>query len=794
MEFATPGPLLYNRWVRGEFMIQSKMKWKFTYKGPQKSGKGLPGVTPLTKQLLEKRDILDPKSAERFLNPSVDQLHDPLLMEGMEQAVARVKGAIDAGEPILVFGDYDADGVSSTSVMVEALRKAGATCDFYIPNRFTEGYGPNKDAFQFAFDSGYAVIITVDTGIAAMEEADFAKELGIDLIITDHHEVQEVLPNAHSIIHPKTSADYPFQELAGVGVAFKFAQALLGRFPKEFLDLVVIGTIADLVPLKGENRVLAAIGLQAISRSTRPGILALRKVCSLEGNMNEETIGFTIGPRLNAVGRLQDASPAVDLLLSEDLEEAEQIATFINQLNQERQKIVATIAKEAEEMVTCTEGEAENVIVVAKEGWNPGVLGIVASKLVRQFDRPAIVLAIDSEKGEAKGSARSIDAFDLFTNCMEVRERFIHFGGHAQAAGMTLAIDQIEGLRDDLIQLAEEKLSEDDYQQVLDIETTVELEDISLKQIEEVDQLRPFGMGNPKPLFHLKHTPKEVRLIGSKKNHLKFQFQSNQSRIDGIAFGMGDLYSQIAPQASLDMVGELGVNEWNGRKNLQVMIKDISVKEWQLFDHRGSKHLEKNLLVPPKEDYIAVSFQGQTEAPCNVPVYQADTFLQTTAIDGLLLIDLPDRMSELTDLLSKVEARKVFACYHLRESAFLKTWPSRDHFKWFYGMLLKRGSFNLQKEADLLAERKGWDRSMVEFISEVFFELDFVKIDDGVITVEAEPSQKDLQESSLYREREEQLQMEQTLYYSTYKELKKWFDQYLNQRFKHVKEEVVNGL
>ncbi|SDO98597.1 single-stranded-DNA-specific exonuclease RecJ [Halobacillus aidingensis] len=775
-------------------MIQSKMKWKFTYRNPEESSVGLPGVTPLTQQLLEKRGIYDAETADRFLKPSIDQLHDPMLMEGMDRAVARVKEAIASDQSILVFGDYDADGVTSTSVMVEALRKAGADCDFYIPNRFTEGYGPNKEAFQFAFDSGYALIITVDTGIAAMEEATFAKDLGIDLIITDHHEVQEVLPDAYAIIHPKTSADYPFQELAGVGVAFKFAHALLGRFPKEFLDLVVIGTIADLVPLKGENRVLASVGLQAISHSNRPGIQALRKVCSIEGDMNEETIGFTIGPRLNAVGRLQDATPAVDLLLSEDREEAEQNAAFINQLNQERQKIVAAIAKEAEEMVSVENGEAENVIVVAKEGWNPGVLGIVASKLVRQFDRPAIVLAIDEEKGEAKGSARSIDAFDLFANCMEIRHRFIHFGGHAQAAGMTLALDQIDDLRSDLISLAEEKLSDDDYQQVLDIETTVELEDISLKQIEEVNQLRPFGMGNPKPLFHLKHTPKEVRLIGSKKNHLKFQFQSQQSRVDGIAFGLGDLYQQISPQAPLDVVGELGINEWNGRKNLQVMIKDLSVKEWQLFDHRGSKHIEKNLIIPPNQTFAAVSFQGAEQAPCDVPVIQADTLDHGESFDGLLLIDLPERMSDMTELLSKLETRKVFACYHIQESTFLKTWPSRDHFKWFYGMLLKRGRFNLHEEADLLANRKGWDKSMVEFISEVFFELDFVRIKDGIITAESEPSQKDLRESSLYLQREEQLQIERTLYYSTYKELKSWFDQYMNQRFKQVKEEVTNGL
>ena len=775
-------------------MIQSKMKWQFTYNENVEGFEVQQGLTPLTQQMLEKRGIVEPDAVEQFLNPSIDYLHDPFLMEGMEKAIERVKTAIHREESILVFGDYDADGVSSTTLMIEALREAGAYCDFYIPNRFTEGYGPNEEAFLFAKDSGYSVIITVDTGIAAIHEAEVAKQLGIDLIITDHHEVQEVLPDAYSIIHPKTSSRYPFQELAGVGVAFKFAEALLGRFPKDYLDLVVIGTIADLVPLQGENRVLASMGLAAISRSKRPGVLALREVCGIEGEMNEETIGFTIGPRMNAVGRLQDATPAVELLLSNEREEAQQIASFINQINQERQKIVAEIAKEAEELLSSRSEDLENVIVVAKEGWNPGVLGIVASKLVRQFDRPAIVLGIDPEKGEAKGSARSIDAFDLFANCMEVRDRFLHFGGHAQAAGMTLEVEKIDELRTALNDLAEQKLTEDDYQQVLDIEATLELDDISIKQIEEIDQLRPFGMGNPKPLFHLKNTPKELRLIGSKKNHLKLQFQKEQSRVDGIAFGMGDVYPHLTPSDSLEVVGELGINEWNGRKNLQIMVKDLRVNDWQLFDLRGSKHVEKKLVIPANEHYAAVSFQGEVNAPHNIPVYTPEEFTEGDMIDGLLLLDLPERISQLEELLSRVSVSKVFACYRLEESTFLKTWPTRDHFKWFYGMLLKRKEFNLRQEGEQLAKRKGWDHSMVEFISKVFFELEFVRIKDGIVTINSKPSQKDLKESTLYKEREERLYMEQTLYYSTYKELKEWFNIYLNQSSKHSKEEVVNGL
>ncbi|MGI8316033.1 single-stranded-DNA-specific exonuclease RecJ [Halobacillus mangrovi] len=775
-------------------MLQSKMKWKFTYTDQMEKIQSIKGLTPLTQQLLMKREIVSDDAVRRFLNPSIDDLHDPFLMEDMAKAVDRLRQAIENEESILVFGDYDADGVSSTTVMVEALREAGADCDFYIPNRFTEGYGPNEDAFRFAYDSGYSIIITVDTGIAAMNEADLAKQLGIDLIITDHHEVQEVLPDAYAIIHPKTSSQYPFQELAGVGVAFKFAEALLGRFPKDLLDLVVIGTIADLVPLKGENRILAAIGLQAISHSKRPGVLALKEVCGIEGEITEETIGFTIGPRLNAVGRLQDATPAVDLLLSSNVEEALEIAKYINQLNQERQKIVSEIAKQADEMLAERSDDLENVIVVAKEGWNPGVLGIVASKLVRQYDRPAIVLGIDSEKGEAKGSARSIDAFDLFTNCMEVRERFMHFGGHAQAAGMTLSIDQIDSLRSDLNELAEQKLSEDDYQQVLDIEMTVDLEDISLKQIEEVNQLRPFGMGNPKPLFHVRKEPKEVRLIGSKKNHLKFQFQAESSRVDGLAFGMGELYPQISPSDKLDIVGELSINEWNGRKNLQIMIQDLRIEDWQLFDLRGSRHVEKSIVIPPNESFKAVTFSEATKSPHNIPIYSADDFQQDERIDGLVILDLPKDLEELKELFKKILVSKIFVSYRVEESTFLQAWPSRDHFKWFYGMLLKRKEFNLHREADQLARRRGWDRSMVDFISEVFFELEFVKIKDGLITINSQPSKKDLKESKLYQEREKQLMIEKTLYYSTYKELKNWINQYLNEKVKPVKEEVVNGL
>lgn len=486
-------------------MLLSQNKWKFTYEEMAASpgiGREL-SISPLTERLLVQRGVTTLEQAKQFLHPDLSALTEPGLLHDMEKAAKRVMTAIEKEEPVLIFGDYDADGVSSTAVMLETLRELGAVCDFYIPNRFTEGYGPNKPAFQQAADQGYKLIITVDTGIAAVEEATMAKQLGIDLIITDHHEIQEKLPDAWAIVHPKCSTDYPFQELAGVGVAFKFAHYLLGYFPKQLLDLVVLGTVADLVPLRSENRILVYHGLKAITQTKRPGIKALKKAANISGEVTEEDIGFRLGPRLNAVGRLQDADLAVELLTTQDPKEAEEMADFIENLNMERQRVVASIEKEAEEMVATSEGTAiDNVIVVAKEGWNEGVLGIVASKLVRQFDRPAIVLSINPEKQQAKGSARSIEAFDLFANCMKIKELFIHFGGHAQAAGMTLPLNQIDILREKLHQAAEEALSPDDYTQVLSIDSSVEASELNVGLIEEIGKLAPFGMANPKPLFY----------------------------------------------------------------------------------------------------------------------------------------------------------------------------------------------------------------------------------------------------------------------------------------------------
>ncbi|KGX93514.1 single-stranded DNA-binding protein [Pontibacillus halophilus JSM 076056 = DSM 19796] len=783
-------------------MLRSKAKWDVSaLSEPSVTIDDSLSVSTLTQRLLRQRGIHTKEAALEFLTPDLDKLHDPMLFDDMQKSVDRVRQAVQNDERVLVFGDYDADGVSATTVMVEALREVGATVDYYIPNRFTEGYGPNEAAFRKAKEAGVSLIITVDTGIAAVHEAAVAKELDIDLIITDHHEVQEQLPDAYALLHPKHSSHYPFPELAGVGVAFKFAHALLEEFPKHLLDLVVIGTIADLVPLHGENRILAYCGLKAITRSIRPGIVALKNICGIEGTMTEEDIGFMIGPRINAVGRLQDASPAVQLMLTEDDEEAVALAEMIQQLNQQRQKVVADISKEAEAMIEADESKLSSVLVVGKEGWNPGVLGIVASKLVQKYDRPAIVLAFDPDKGTAKGSARSIDAFDLFVNCMEVRHLFTHFGGHSQAAGMTLPLEQVDLLRSSLSQMADDKLAPEDFSQLLAIDGKVSLDEITLEKIHEINSLAPFGMGNPKPLFMLeKEVPREMRQIGSQLNHLKLQFKAEGAPIDAVGFGLGELYNQIAPQSSVSIVGELSVNEWNGRKKPQVMMKDLRVDDWQLFDLRGNRHAKKFFDQLAVKDGLAIAFDRTNTVHSTFDGFKLQFVdeerlheLPEGVIEHVVFLDLPNSLELMSNVLHRLRPRNVYTAYRVHDAAFLKTLPTREHFKWFYGMVRKHESFHLERDSGKLASYKGWTKETVEFIAQVFFELGFVKIENGLLTLNPNPVKKDLAESQQYQQKLNQLQVEQTLYFSSYQQLKVWMDEQMD-TVVNVKEEVTNGL
>ena len=426
-------------------MITSKYDWQiatnFSDEDFIKKAKKL-GLETSVANLVYQRGIQTEEALRDFLEPSLDQLYDPYELHDMDKAVTRIRQAIENDEQILIYGDYDADGMTSASIVKEALEQLGAECQVYLPNRFTDGYGPNASVYKYFIDNqGISLFITVDNGVAGLEAIELAQSMGVDVIVTDHHSMPEILPDAYAIVHPEhPEADYPFKHLAGCGVAFKLATALLEEVQVELLDLVAIGTIADMVSLTGENRILVKYGLSVLKNTQRIGLQELFKIAGIQSDeLNEETVGFQIAPRLNALGRLDDPNPAIELLTGFDEEEARDIALMINQKNDERKEMVQHIYDEAKFMID----PKKPVQVLAGKGWNPGVLGIVAGRLLEELHQPIIVLNI--ENGLAKGSARSIEAVDIFEALDPHRELFVAFGGHAGAAGMTLDVSTQPG-------------------------------------------------------------------------------------------------------------------------------------------------------------------------------------------------------------------------------------------------------------------------------------------------------------------------------------------------------------
>ncbi|MCM3663877.1 single-stranded-DNA-specific exonuclease RecJ [Mesobacillus subterraneus] len=780
-------------------MLKPKSRW-IVKKSDQSKTESLAkdlNISSLTASLLVNRGLDTVEDARYFLFGQKNEFHDPFLLKDMDKTVARINKAVETQEPVLVFGDYDADGVSSTTVMMKALTEIGANADYYIPNRFTEGYGPNEKAFRKAAESGIGLIITVDTGISALHEANVARDLGIDLIITDHHEPGPVLPDAFAIIHPKLEDSvYPFKDLAGVGVALKVAHALLGRLPEHLLEFAAIGTIADLVPLLGENRLIALSGIAQMKASQTPGLHALLKLAKTEKSaINEETIGFLIGPRVNAAGRLGSADPAVQLMMTSDPEEAMMLAEEIDSINKERQNIVAEIAREAiDEVEKNYPVEDNRVLIVGKEGWNAGVIGIVASKLVEKYYRPAIVLSFDKEKGLAKGSARSIAGFDLFKNLSTCRNILPHFGGHPMAAGMTLELDHVEELRTRLNELAKEQLTEEDLIPVSHIDAKIAINDIDIESIIELGLLSPYGVSNPKPRVLIEEANiSTLRKIGADQSHLKLSLEEAGTTIDGIGFGFGHLHDHISPSSKLSIIGELSINEWNNIKKPQIFLRDVAVNSWQLFDFRGLKRIEKLpemisgdnikwILFNPelKDKFSAILGDSLLLVPSVEEAAKLDIDLSYT-----VLLDLPPTKEILENLFSGKKPGRIYVHFYKENSDFFTTMPTREHFKWYYAFLSKRGSFDLKRYGDELAKHKGWTKETVDFMSQVFFELEFVKINNGFISLEKNVPKRDLSESKTYQHKVQAFTLENELLYSSYEQLKAWFDQYIQESVKN---------
>ncbi len=572
------------------------------------------GVSKVIAQILINRGITTVDEARAFLSGGVDCLYDPFLLKDMSQAVSRIHQAVSSGEKVRIFGDYDADGITSTAVLFKVLQGLGADVDYYIPERLTEGYGMNKDAVRRACADGVSLIITVDNGISSIEEVALAAELGLDVVITDHHEPPEEIPRAAAVVNPKQKdCPYPFKDLAGAGVALKLGQALLnGRdisILEELGELVCLGTIADIVPLKGENRTLVKKSLPFLSRTGSVGLRALLDQSGIGGgSINSHQAAFQIVPRINAAGRLGDADTAVKLFLTRDEEEAVALAAELCTLNEERQGIEAAIYRDALRMIEAGgfDLEREKVIVLAGEGWHLGVIGIVASRLVQDFYRPVVLLSIGGET--AKGSARSIPAFNIFEAFQHCRRCLERYGGHKQAAGLTILTDNIASFRRDINIYAGEILGEEDLRPEVYIDSEVDLTDLDDNLYRQMQMLAPHGHENPGPvLVCRKASIIGYRTVGSNGSHLKMKvqdkLQDKQFVFDAIGFNLGQNHTVLAQDSHFDLAFALEKNEWNGRTVLQLNVKDFKPSGWvdNPFQEDGcidpAKEINNNSLI-----------------------------------------------------------------------------------------------------------------------------------------------------------------------------------------------------
>lgn len=564
-------------------MLYSAYEWQLDSSKLVREIDDISGINPIVLQLLKNRGIVGADQVKRFLNPVMDFLYDPMLLKDMDKAVARIKSALFGKEKITVYGDYDADGITSTCILIKLLKSLEANVDYYIPSRLEEGYGLNKKAIKKIYQQDTRLLITVDNGISSYEEVEFAKQLGIDVIITDHHEPGDLIPKAVAVVNPKQEdCEYPFKDLAGVGVAFKLAQALTKMDPKmlqEFVELTALGTIADIVPLLDENRVIAKNGLKYMQKTSNKGILAMFSNLKLDQtSIDSGKIAYIIAPRINAAGRMGKADAALELLLTEDEAYAFELANILEKVNQERQSTEQKIFNEAKKIIEeDVDLEKNKVIVLSNSNWHPGVIGIVASKLVDIYHRPCILITKEDEK-TGKGSGRSIPGFNLYESLTHFSEMLLSYGGHEQAVGLSIKFDDIEEFRDKINTYAAEILKSEEIIPRLNIDLELNEQDITLDLAEQLELMEPFGYGNPKPVFVCKNLSlNSIRTVGNQNKHLKMSFNYKGNQIEAIGFNFGSYIKQLNSAQFLDIVFNLEVNCWRGSKEPQFNIIDLKV-------------------------------------------------------------------------------------------------------------------------------------------------------------------------------------------------------------------------
>ena len=722
------------------------------------------------------RGLKTASEIESFLTIDDSWFHDPFLMKDMEKIVERIVQAIENNEKITIYGDYDADGMTSTALLYESLEAVGAQVDYFLPNRFIEGYGPNIDAFEQIIKKGTSLIITVDNGVTGHEAIDFAQGKGVDVIVTDHHALPEVLPDAYAILHPAhPDGHYPFADLAGVGVALKLASALLGDLPIESLDLAAIGTVADLVSLQDENRAIVYYGLKMMETTQRIGLQELLQIIAIEPELVEEdTIGFQIAPRLNAIGRLGDAEPGVALLTTHDPVEAKALAEFTDQQNIERKSIVEEMTNEAFKKIKDKNKKTE-IVMLADENWHQGVLGIVASRIVEKTNKVSLLFTIDSETNIAKGSARSIEGVNLFEALTKIDDLFISYGGHEMAAGMTAHVDQLEAIESALSVYLDSLESKEIIQKV---DAFVELADLSVERVKELEELKPFGTGNSKPLIASKEVSvRQNRTVGLEGDHLKLEVQQGEQLLDIISFRNGDLNNYLFEQQDISILGYVELNEWNGKTKVQMQMIDIHIPGPKLIDERVNK-LEEELFKSEDSQYVFYrkeSYQKMKDyLPSSSEAILIDSLGKAEKFSGenkIIIVDCPDAIDQFKATLQGNHNIPIHCYFYKEDHLYLSGLPIRKDFTKVYKFIGQHREIDLKKNGHHMIDYLKIGSNQIFLIVQVFLEAKFVIIENGLLKIRNNPEKVDLEQTRSYQDALQQFQAEELFLYSSFKEI-----------------------
>lgn len=700
-------------------------------------------LSPIAAKLFSLRGINTAEKLDFWFNSSEEDLADPSLMHDLDKAVERINQAIDRGEKITIYGDYDADGITSTAIMVETLGILGADVHYFIPNRFKEGYGPNLDNYKKIVADGTKLIITVDNGVTGVDEVAYAKTEGVDTIITDHHTFQEKVPDSYALVHCNYPGQtYPFDDYCGAGVAYTLCRKLMEDPLPELLDLVMIGTIGDMVKVSGEGHIIVKRGLEIFNRTDRPGLRALVKNAGLKlGNLDETDIGFNISPRLNATGRLDNASLAVELLLADDEFEAKQLADKIEELNNKRRELTQEVYESCLNQVKINNWQRSNTLVLYDPDFHEGVLGLVANKIATTLHKPTLVLT-KNDQGEVKGSGRSGKNFNLFNALNPLKKLFTKFGGHDFACGLSMTEDKIPELREKLesgFHVEQESAEEYDFE--------LPLKDLSLDTLEQINQAGPFGTDNPKPVFSVSDFQiKNFIRMGQEKNHIRFNAVKDDGSLTVVGFNKDYLDNDLLPFISKVFV-ELNRNTYKNKVSLQAIMKGVDFAAPKLavpapiIDLRNESYVmgfaDRYLLFNEKNIPAVENLGIDPEKITLVKDYdQAD--------EVVVLLDTPKNKIELDQALQN-NYQQLYLRFLLDQLPVEKL-PAKSYFGKVLKYIYAHPTLKPQ-DYQAVAPYLGLDYDSVLFILRVFFELGFVKLDDDKLVGVKHPQKKPLSQS-----------------------------------------------